>query len=100
LGLSGGRRLQAAVRSEFLTLYFRVRVELLQAVEQLQRFGAQRPVDRLVVLPRELAGTQVELGIPDLPVLRLACGFELGAVVGGLALGGLVRGEPLPGAVA
>src|ERR1700739_1340460 len=54
---------------------------LLRAVERVQdlnRLGPQRPVNRLEVGVGQLAGAVIQLGVADLAVLGLTRGLELG----------------------
>ncbi len=53
-------------------------VNAVQGVHDLDRLGAQGPVDGLVVGVGQLAGAQVELGVADLVVLGVAGRLELG----------------------
>ena len=52
-------------------------IELVELVEQLDRLGAQRRIDRDVVLVGELAGLVIELGVADLSVFGVPRGLQI-----------------------
>ena len=54
---------------------------LIERMQDLDRLGAQRPVQGPIVIFGELPGPPVELRVADLAVLGVARGLELGELV-------------------